>query len=233
MGVPLTGYDGMLDRLIYERARLSYSQSEMGSVVGISKSNYCKCEKGNRRIGFAELRRLSAHGVDINFVITGKRLKRRELQKLKDIDYGSAVGCYLIACSASLINKDAFTKAKWQRIRSYMKAGILYQASMSDINYWKLIREICSITQPEMAQKIGVDVKKLRNMEYGRKRPDNEILFKLYTNLLISPAFILRDPQGILCELECFLYEIGDPIAENVLKLLNYTSVYDEKSTNS
>ena len=54
-----------------------------------------------------------------------------------------------------------------------------------------------------MADKIGVDVKKLRELEKDRCLPDSEILWKTYHEFGISPMYILKDKEGTIREGEC------------------------------
>ena len=49
-----------------------------------------------------------------------------------------------------------------------------------------------------MADKIGVDVKKLRELEKDRCLPDSEILWKTYHEFGISPMYILKDTEGTI-----------------------------------
>lgn len=224
MGVRLSanGYDGMLRRLKEERVRLGYSQSAIGSLIGIRECDYNKSENGYRRISFAELMHLYEHGINVNYVVTGNGLKREDLIRLSGIDYDTSVGCYLTACSAVLTHRKMISGKDWETVNPMLEAGILYQAGLKDVNCWKIIKEIHGISQPAFAQELGVELKTLRNIEYGRKSPDIEILHKLYSYCRLSPAYFLRDPLGILGETELMLNHMGKRPADVALKTIFY-----------
>ena len=56
-----------------------------------------------------------------------------------------------------------------------------------------------------MAEILGVDVKKLRDLENGRSLPDSELLSRLYELFHIPPAAILKDKKGMANEISILL----------------------------
>lgn len=201
MSDPVSGYEAMLQRLKEERIKLGYSQSRMGSVIGLEKVDYCKCEKGKRRISFSELKRLCSHGINVEYIITGNRLRRRELAALEDADFETALRCYVFACSVVMMQKEEIRGFGGKALQELLEEGILFQAGLQNFNYWKIHLVMRGITQPKLAALIGVDVKKFRNIEYGKIKPDSELLFKIYLYCHLSPSFFLKDARGIFCEL--------------------------------
>lgn len=61
------------ERLREERVRLSLSQELMGESAGVRKQAQLKYEKGERQPDAAYLERLAAIGVDVLYVLTGRR----------------------------------------------------------------------------------------------------------------------------------------------------------------
>lgn len=61
------------DRLREERTRLSLSQELMGESAGVRKQAQLKYEKGERSPDAAYLGRLAEIGVDVLYVLTGRR----------------------------------------------------------------------------------------------------------------------------------------------------------------
>ena len=61
------------ERLREERVRLSLSQELMGDAAGVRKQAQLKYEKGERHPDAAYLERLAAIGVDVLYVLTGRR----------------------------------------------------------------------------------------------------------------------------------------------------------------
>ena len=60
-------------------------------------------------------------------------------------------------------------------------------------NLFVAIRNSLGIRQIPMADKLGMDVKKLCDLEKGRCLPDMEIVWRLYDMFVISPAFVLKN----------------------------------------
>lgn len=61
------------ERLRAERSRLGKKPRELAALAGLSKGGYIKYESGERRPGVEELAKLHQAGVDIMFVVTGRR----------------------------------------------------------------------------------------------------------------------------------------------------------------
>ena len=89
------------------------------------------------------------------------------------------------------------------------------------INAFLTLRRLSGYQQKVMADKIGVDVKKLRELEKDRCLPDSEILWKTYHEFGISPMYILKDKEGTIREVDALL-EISE--GECTEKLLTIVS---------
>lgn len=61
------------DRLREERDRLSLTQDELGQIGGVNRNSQGKYEKGERNPDSAYLEAVAAAGVDVLYVLTGKR----------------------------------------------------------------------------------------------------------------------------------------------------------------
>jgi len=61
------------ERLIEERKRVALSQSAFGEAGGVQKRAQINYEKGERHPDAAYLERLAAIGVDVLYVLTGRR----------------------------------------------------------------------------------------------------------------------------------------------------------------
>lgn len=65
--------DTICDRLKFERLRLGLSQEEMAKIGGVARNAQINYEKGERSPDINYLAGVAAEGVDVNYVITGKR----------------------------------------------------------------------------------------------------------------------------------------------------------------
>lgn len=57
----------------------------------------------------------------------------------------------------------------------------------------------------EMAQSLGIDVKKLRDIEKGKNFPDSELLCRLYELYNIPPTVILKNNKCMANEIATLL----------------------------
>lgn len=61
------------DRLKEERVRLGLSQTDLGAIGGVGKTTQINYEKGERSPDAAYLSAAAAHGLDVLYVLTGKK----------------------------------------------------------------------------------------------------------------------------------------------------------------
>lgn len=65
---------GIGNRLREERERLGFNQTDLATLGGASKNSQYNYEKGDRHPDTAYLAAVAEKGVDVLYVITGKRL---------------------------------------------------------------------------------------------------------------------------------------------------------------
>lgn len=76
-----------------------------------------------------------------------------------------------------------------------------------------------------MAEILDVDVKKVRNLEYGKKYPDSELIWKASEELGLPFALILDDEDGLRAEVAHFAELIGVDARGKMLERLKI--IYD------
>lgn len=214
-------YNDALIRLREERCRLSLSQNDMARYIHINQSNYSKVEQGLRRLSYNELTCLCETAVDMHFVFTGQRGNSYYLEKMKDCSYSEAI-CYLnmIHSFISLSDKkgsDCELKDLYERAK-YIP---LIEENQHSTNIWRVLRYYMNWQQQKMADKLGIDVKKLRDLENGRNMPDGELLCRVYEVFGIPPALLLKDRKGVLSEITILLGMLDKEAEEKVYTLLN------------
>ena len=74
--------------------------------------------------------------------------------------------------------------------------------------------------QKKMAEKLGVDIKKLRDLENGRKLPDSELLSWLYERFHVSPAIVLENKKGLEIEIAVSLEKMSMEDEQQVFEIL-------------
>ncbi len=199
-------YENVLKRLIEERRRLGLSQREMGRLVRLDQSNYSKVEMGNRRLNYHELKRLGDSQADLYYIFTGKRYDGRYGFFAAELNYAHLVGLLNLMRTFSNFRhgaEDADQGAMLSVSAELSRLSEWGQRSGRSIFYY--IRILLDCNQKEMADGLGVDVKKLRRLENGGCLADSELICIMYENYRVSPSLVLQDRKSLAAETGCLL----------------------------
>lgn len=216
-------YYSMLSRLKEERERRNLTQRLLCYHMKIQQSHFSKAETGQRRFSYHELKGLCATDIDVLYVFTGKRPK-----SCPGFLDSTEPGLGEITCLLSIVYTLADTawslnrkKASYEQIRQQLEY-IKYRNSSGRIqnSIFLHVRNKYGYTQQKMANTLGMDIKKLRELEKGRQLPDSEIIWEMYDLFHVSPAFILEYPKGLLNELNYTLDLMEDNDRETMLQIL-------------
>lgn len=225
-------YDDLLIRLVNERQRLAISQREMGRHMRMSQSNYSKVELGKRRLSYYELKYLCDSDIDLHFVFTGKRCSIK-YQDFFEIYSYSQLLCLLsivsslteLCCSFEQTDNDRLLSV-WTELARLADSG-----QKLNRNLFGQIRKLLGHSQKEMAEKLGMDVKKLRELENGRCQPDSELLCRLYELFGVLPAMVLQDRRGLISEICCLMESFSSDSVEEILMFLRrFRKEFDDKN---
>lgn len=198
-------YNEVLKRLIEERKRLGLSQDEMARLVYITQSNYSKVEKGGHRLSYEELKYLSKSKVDIFYIFTGYRCAGKYVEYFERYTY-IELCCYLsIIYSVVVLNDCRSSTEQWKDLVKRVKYVTLVLDCKRASNIFLDIRHMTGSRQKPMAEKLGVDIKKFRELEKDRCLPDSEIIWKLYNSYQVSPAVVLKDKNCLINEISSLL----------------------------
>ena len=198
-------YNEVLERLIEERKRLGLSQQERASLVHITQSNYSKVEKGLHRLSYEELKYLSKANIDIFYIFTGYRCSGKYVEYFQQCTYVELC-CYLgITYSLMVLNDCRSNTEQWKEVVKRVKYVPLISDYKRSSNIFLVMRHMTGSRQKPMAEKLGVDIKKFRELEKDRCLPDSEIIWKLYNLFRISPAVVLKDKNTMLNEISSLL----------------------------
>lgn len=198
-------YNDAIKRLKEERLRLSMSQSEMSQCVRMNQSNYSKVELGQRRLGFHELKYLCESDVDVHYIYTADKSSGQYADFFRLCSYSELI-CFMgiIYAYVSLCYRESATE-QWKGIWEKVKYVPLLEGKKNSENLFLVIRRSINCQQIKMADILGVDVKKLRDLENGRNLPDSELLSRLYELFRIPPAAILKDKKCLENEISILL----------------------------
>lgn len=200
-------YDEVLIRLIEERKRLELPQKEMARLVHITQSNYSKVEKGLHRLSYEEVRYLSDAKVDTLYIFTGFRCAGKYIEYFQQYTYAELCYCLGVIYSLAVLKDYRCSAGRWETIVKRVKYVPLILDCKKSSNIFLAIRHTTGNSQKVMAEKLGVDIKKFRELEKDRCLPDSEIIWKLYHMFQISPAVVLKDKKSIINEISSLMEE--------------------------
>lgn len=216
--------NNILRRLKEERHRLGFSQREMSNRLQMSQSDYSKVELGKRLLSYYEMLNLCATEADVNYIYTGRRANNIYVDFFANYDYGMLVNCLqIIFATVNLCSRPNICENKsgmMEQIRYVPFTSLGNQDSKDRTSYiFMALRSSKQWQQARMAEELGMDIKKLRDLEKGKKQPDIEIIYRMYTKFGILPAIMLQDRRGLLSELTIVLEQLE---AECCARMLDY-----------
>ncbi len=213
-------YSDVPKRLKEERVRMGLSQQSMSRLAGISQANYAKAEAGTRRLGYYELKRMGEAKLDLLYVFCGMRCKEHFLQRLAPYRFQELLSLLNIFVSLAQLQGKGRALDRWRRLPWHTEMFHAWEeGTQLDCSGFVQLRHSVGKTQLQMAEKLGVDVKKLRDMENGIRLPDSEILWRLCTEFEVSPAVLLKDRNCLASEVGCFLESDGCTAEDGLLQM--------------
>lgn len=220
-------YNNFTLRLKEERLRVGLSQSEIAQKLKMSQSHYSRVELVKRRLSFYETKWLCKTDVDVFFVFTGQRVERISGDFFEKCEYNELL-CYLdLICmlimqfaSESISNLSSGDK----RLVQYVRHALLIE--QEEKNIFKRYRDYSVYNQAELAKKLGVDIKKFRDLERGKLLPDSELIWRISTRFNIPFSLILKDSSGLISEI-CYL--MGQLIPDRRTWLLDMMQKYHDE----
>lgn len=222
-------YAKVLSRLKEERMRLSLSQSEIARNIHITQSNYSKVELGTRRLNFEELKYLCQTEIDVFYIYSGIRSSNDYAAYFNKYNYIELLRCLNIICIiVSIMN---YENPLWNDVLERLRNILLIGNRKKSSTIFRLLRFSMDWQQKKMAEKLGVDIKKYRDLEKGRSLPDSELLCRIYDQFLIPPAILLEDKKGLACEIAYILDMLGSDIGEKILDIITQVDKLEELRT--
>lgn len=213
-------YADVLERLKKERIERNWTQNDMSRHVHMSQGNYSKIEIGKRRLSYEELKYLCGSGVDVHYVFTGQKGDLQIDEFLKQYSYSELV-CLLDVISSVIAYYYTREKIQWEEIYHDIKyIRMITVKEKNDNNLFFLLRRVLNYQQWKMAELLGVDIKKLRDLENERCLPDSELVWRLYNHFNIPPALVLNDYACLICQISCLLKQLDINGRNQVLEIV-------------
>lgn len=209
-------YNDALKRLIEERRRMDLSQKEMSRLLRMDQSNYSKVEMGFRRLSYSELEHLCVSDADVHYIYTGLKSIGQYTDFFCECSYPELL-CFLsITYSIVLLRCKEDATGKWRKLLEQIKYVPLIDKKQNSGNIFLDLRHSLNWSQMKMADEVGIDVKKLRDLENCRKLPDSELVSCLYELFQIPPATVFREKKCLESAISVFLEQL-DAEGENQL----------------
>lgn len=189
-------YDRILQRMIEYRDTYDLTQEQVGTMIGKTQSQLSKIELGKTIIAYEDLEELLSADWDIDYLITAKEriVWKTTVAEYFDVDSPGwkelrdvliwAIGQAFLG-EKSFEDKDVMCEYELLRLLTIQKefGSLLFE-----------LRNITGITQTVMAEKLGVNIKKYRDLERRVTNPDAELLALIYEITSCRPSlFFYQD----------------------------------------
>lgn len=185
-------YDVFLQRMADYRNRLNYTQVQISDELGITQSQLSKMELGKTIYSFKMLQSLYEKKWDIDYFITGKKYNyvSSEISDMLDSCVNKKAALQLVAWAfeqelqknGDIEAADVAFEVKLLKQRAHQTRE---NTLLSDI------KDILEVSQPILADKIGVNIKKYRLLERNVINPDAELLMRIYQETGCRPGLWL------------------------------------------
>ncbi|MDE6129132.1 MAG: transcriptional regulator [Lachnospiraceae bacterium] len=214
-------YQNVLQRLKEERTRKKWSQEQISRQLRMSQSHYSKVELGKRRFTYYEVQYLYGLEVDAHYIFTGQKSGTEQEIFFADCDYRELnFYMHILAYVAEYLYMVRRLD-KWETVYKELKyIGYITAPDRMNDNSLFTLRRAVECSQQKMAEKLGVDIKKVRSMENGESLPDSEILWNLYQFFHIPPAVFIKSERGMICALGCILDMLGKENREHAMTVV-------------
>lgn len=212
-------YENVLERLREERGRLSITKADMSRYLHMDQSNYRKAELGQyRRFSYFEVKSMSDLGINVNYIYTGKVKKVITLDFIEKLSVNRLKSILqIIYTIVELSYKEGFNQ-QYKALLEELKYIFFIKQNVNPSDIFLTVRRLKGYTQIKMADMIGVDVKKLRDLENGKKLPDSEIISKMYEVFKILQVVMIGTKN---CMLDTILYILDEIKKEDREKIVD------------
>ncbi|MDE6063651.1 MAG: transcriptional regulator [Lachnospiraceae bacterium] len=214
-------YQNVLQRLKEERKRKKWSQEQISRQLRMSQSHYSKVELGKRRFTYYEVQYLYGLEVDAHYIFTGQKSGTEQEIFFSNCDYRELNFYMHILAYVAEYLYVVRRLGNWEKVYKELKyIGYITAPDKINDNSLFALRRAVECSQQKMAEKLGVDIKKIRSMENGESLPDSEILWNLYQFFRIPPAVFIKSERGMVCAIGCILSMLGEENREHAMTVV-------------
>lgn len=190
-------YQDVLKRMTAYRKKIGATQKQIGEKLGLSQEQYSYLENGITKITDKNLKELLRTGWNIDYIITGIEYSndRTELDDVFVDFHEKETKEFVMKLLAEVLLQKSRTACWAERDEEAKRALDLLGAilkSWDDFSMSLFIREHLQLSQILMAERIGVGIKKYREIEREKRYPDAEMLLTFYNMSGYQPALFMN-----------------------------------------
>ena len=185
-------YTDVLKRLVLYRKLLGLSQRELAVKVGLSQEQYSYIENGRVLINSCLLIKFDSVGLSVDTLIAGKtyNYKAHRLESaISSITAGETKN-FILKLLVEIIVND------FRKISDAMTDNILLLEALSrswdNFSMLRFVRSGLKLNQIDMAEHLGLGIKKYRALERENIYPDAEMLLFLYDISGCQPSLFMN-----------------------------------------
>lgn len=231
----MNSYQDVLKRLVAYRKRLGMTQKEIAVEIEVSQEQYSYLENGIIKITDKNLQGFLKNGWDIDYIITGTESWNQKTE-LDDIftrferEEEKNLAMKLLA-EVMLMKEERRSSEKENIPAANMKE--LLEAVVQSWNQFSMclfVREQLQLSQIAMAERIGVGIKKYREIERQTRYPDAEILLSFYNMSGYQPILFLDVQDRRMLIIKLFWHLLGADERQIMTEFIKYVKTVIEKT---
>ena len=192
----MSDYKEVLNRLAAYRKRLGMTQEQIADKINITQEQYSYLENGIMKITDKDMKVLTGLGWNIDYIITGTESYSigTELEEVFN-GFRDAEGreFAMKICAAVMIEK-AVRGGLAERSSRMREDLALLEDMVESWQHFSMcyhVRKRLQLSQIAMADRLGVGVRKYRELERENRYPDAEILLHFYDMSGYRPMLFL------------------------------------------
>lgn len=223
-------YDEVLVRLEEFRKKANYTQEQMGEILGIKQEQYSYIQKGYSKLSDKHLNVLYKLGWNIDYLITGRvfyqdtQMVEKLFKTFEKEERATAMKYYpseLLMQRVFHYNDIEVDSEK----RRYLDMFSEMLKNWDDFSMLRFVRGQMKMNQSDMAERVGVGIKKYRALERESRYPDAEMLANLFVATGYEPSLFLNLSDRRLLALS-HVYELLKPEDKKcAVRLMYYVKV--------
>lgn len=184
---------GLIVKKLQDFRKLSQlRQSEMAEYLDMTQSEYSKIELGKTKLSYEVLNKLHKQGCDIDMLIVGVE-ENSVLPTLSELYVESDTSKFI-----SWLKLCEWAMEHWMKENGKEETIGFVNADSNMTALEKLRQAYGGISQQEMADIIGVNIKKYRRLEKEQVKLDAELMSNIYEATKCRPSFFLDEDNYYL-----------------------------------